>query len=81
MTREDVHEKCFERYYMSMEDYEKGMAVAKELLPREAVDAIIDCAVEEAVQRISQMTFARIDGMTGIPKAKARYVEKESEQE
>lgn len=49
MTREDVYDRCTERHYQSIYDYENGIYNAKELLPKEAIDAIIDCAVEEAV--------------------------------
>lgn len=52
MTREEVYEKCEEKQYVSMEDYEKGWATCREILPREAIDAIIDCAVEEAIRAV-----------------------------
>lgn len=51
MTREEVYGKCVEKIY---EDYEKGSYFAKHILPKEAIDAIIDCAVEEAVRRIKE---------------------------
>ena len=78
MTRKEVYDKCLDKLYASMDDYDKGIVTCRQIIPREAIDAIIDCAVEEAVQRIRQMTFAKIDGTTGVPTAKARYVEKES---
>lgn len=49
MTREEVYDKCVEYFYPTREAYEMGFCSVKILLPREAIDAIINCAVEEAV--------------------------------
>lgn len=49
MTREEVYDKCVEKIYPTPEAYKEGVCSVKQLLPREAIDAIIDCAVEEAV--------------------------------
>lgn len=54
MNREVVYNKCMERFYPSLEAYEQGVCSIKQLLPKEAIDAIIDCAVEEAVMRIKE---------------------------
>ena len=93
MTREEVYDKCTEKTgdfvpaYRYIGGYEK-VRVEDEvvysvriLLPPEAIDAIIDCAVEEAVERIKNMTFATIDGRTGLPITKTKYVEGGGKQE
>ena len=49
MTRAEVYDKCTEKIYPTPEAYKEGVCSVKQLLPREAIDAIIDCAVEEAV--------------------------------
>lgn len=51
MTRAEVYSKCVERIYGN---YEEDSYFAKHILPKEAIDAIIDCAVEEAVIRIKE---------------------------
>lgn len=57
MTREKAYDKCLEKFYASMDDYDKGIVTCRQIIPREAIDAIIDCAVEEAIERIKDMTF------------------------
>ena len=52
MTRQEVYDKCVEKEYPTFESYEEGFCKIKQLLPQEAIDAIIDCAVEEAVERM-----------------------------
>ena len=67
MTREDVYDKCVEKVaqfssqgYRLVEgknmfekiDVDEITWAVKPLLPREAIDAIIDCAVEEAVRAL-----------------------------
>ena len=52
MNRQDVYDKCTEKIYPTLEDYKEGVCLTKHLLPKEAIDAIIDCAVEEAVMRM-----------------------------
>lgn len=52
MTREEVYDKCVEKIYPTPMDYEEGICSVKQLLPLEAIDAIIDCAVEEAVEQM-----------------------------
>lgn len=52
MTREEVYDKCFERFYASTDDYEKGIVTGRKILPHEAIDATIDCAVEEAIRSV-----------------------------
>ena len=52
MSRQEVYDKCVERFYPSLEAFAQGVCSEKQLLPREAIDAIIDCAVEEAVARL-----------------------------
>lgn len=49
MTREEVYDKCTEKIAHEPLCNYKVTEVARMLLPREAIDAIIDCAVEEAV--------------------------------
>ena len=51
MTRSEVYNFCTEKFYSSMDDYQNGIVSCKTLLPPEAIDAIIDCAVEEAVEK------------------------------
>ena len=45
MTREEVYDKCVE----VIERISDDLYVSRQILPTEAIDAIIDCAVEEAV--------------------------------
>lgn len=52
MTRQEVYDICVEKIYPSPEAYKEGVCSVKQLLPQEAIDAIIDCAVEEAVERM-----------------------------
>ena len=53
MTREEVYDKCIEKIvYVRGREEEPIIYKAKTLLPRIAINAIIDCAVEEAVGRI-----------------------------
>lgn len=54
MTRQEVYDICVEKIYPSPEDYKEGVCSVKQLLPREVIDAIIDCAVEEAVERMKR---------------------------
>lgn len=49
MTREEVYDKCCEKVYPSIDAYEQNICTVKQILPEEAIDAIIDCAVYEAV--------------------------------
>lgn len=74
MTREEVYDKCVEKFYPTPKAYEKGLCSVKYLLSREAIDAIIDCAVAEAIERVKNMTFATFDGQTGLPITKTNYV-------
>lgn len=55
MTREEVYCRCFERFYASTDDYEKGIVTGRQILPQEAIDAIIDCAVEEAIKAVKEL--------------------------
>ena len=48
MTREEVYRKC----YKTLGVREDGTKILKSILPKEAIDAIIDCAVEEAVKAL-----------------------------
>ena len=50
MTREEVYDKCTERYGIG----DEVIYAARFLLPPEAIDAIIDCAVEEAVKAVKE---------------------------
>lgn len=65
MTREEVYDLCTEKIVESkipsyrhidgcrlVKAEDDVVWVSKTLLPPEAIDAIIDCAVEEAVKRI-----------------------------
>lgn len=52
MTREEVYDKCTEKIYPTFRDYKEGAYSVEQLLPKKAIDAIIDCAVEEAVERM-----------------------------
>ena len=52
MNRHEVYDKCIERFYPTLKDYEEGVCFSKQLLPKEAIDAIIDCAVEEAIRAL-----------------------------
>ena len=55
MTREEVYGKCSQKqYFSSMKDHEEAFTISKMLLPPEAIDAIIDCAVEEAVKAMKE---------------------------
>lgn len=49
MLRQDVYDKCVEIIYPTLGVHEDGIYSVKQLLPPEAIDAIIDCAVEEAI--------------------------------
>ena len=46
MDRNEVYEAC--KVYIRSQDPMRESGYAKTLLPKEAVDAIIDCAVQEA---------------------------------
>ena len=54
MSRQEVYDKCTEKIYPTPEAYEQGVCSVKQLLPQEAIDAIIDCAMEEAVMRMQE---------------------------
>ena len=56
MNRQEVYNKCVEKIYPSLKDYEEGVCFARRILPEEAIDAIIDCAVEEAVKAMEDKT-------------------------
>ena len=79
MTREEVYDKCTEKIgqpnlnsfrkvngknVFEMVNSDETIWVVRPLLPKESIDAIIDCAVEEAVERIKNMDFATIGGRT-----------------
>lgn len=50
MDRNEVYEAC--KVYIRPPDPELESGYTKTLLPKEAVDAIIDCAVQEAVEEM-----------------------------
>ncbi len=53
MTREEVYDKCIEKIaYVKGRGEEPIIYKKKTLLPRVVIDAIIDCAVEEAVKAL-----------------------------
>lgn len=68
MIRQEVYDKCVERIAqeplhsfkvaengtLKMIDGGKPTWLVRELLPTEAIDAIIDCAVEEAVKAMKE---------------------------
>lgn len=55
MTRKEVYDKCLQKqYFPSMKDHEEAFTISKMLLPPEAIDAIIDCAVEEAIRAMKE---------------------------
>ena len=68
MTREEVYDKCTERVgnlnFPSFRKTKDGvlekikdeniMRETRFLLPQEAIDAIIDCAVEEAIRAVKE---------------------------
>ena len=53
MTREEVYDKCVKKVG-TIGIKSNIIWTAKELLPKEAIDAIIDCAVEEARKKIKE---------------------------
>ena len=64
MTREEVYDKCVEKIYPSLEAFGGGVCIGKQLLPREAIDAIIDCAVEEAQKKNKEKQKTKEDKTT-----------------
>lgn len=50
MDRNEVYEAC--KVYIRSKDPMRESGYTKTLLPKEAVDAIIDCAVQEAVKEM-----------------------------
>ena len=78
MTREDVYDKCVERIYPTLEAFRKGVCSEKQLLSREAIDAIIDCAVEEAQKKNTRpcstcIHYVTKDGHTGCEAWECEY--------
>ena len=49
MTRKEVFDACVESCYEAAPGRDEVICVCRHLLPMQAIDAIIDCAVEEAV--------------------------------
>ena len=77
MTREEIYLMCGQQ----LKDRYGNITGYKRYIPESVINAIIDCAVEEAVERIKDMTFATVDGRTGIPITKTQYVERSGDQE
>jgi len=78
MTREEVYRKC----YKTLEVREDGTEIIKSILPKSAIDAIIDCAVEEAQKKNTRpcstcIHYVTKDGHTGCEAWECEYEEEE----